>query len=97
MDQPLGTGLSGGPGYCCCPINMNVLKGLPAPLRPNADEIYDNVRGFDHSTHGIGIAQIGLYRMDLTDIAHWLQMPREVGPPAPPRMRHPSRAKAPTA
>ena len=76
MDQPLGTSLSGGPGYCCCPVNMYVLKGLPAPLRPNADEIYYNVCGFDHSTHGIGIAHIGLYRMDLTDIAHW---PQEAG------------------
>ena len=41
---------------------------------------------------GVRIAQIGLDRMDLTDVAQRLQMEREIGtahrdpdPPAPPR------------
>src|SRR4051794_9467223 len=63
------------------PVGLNGIKGLWAALGQNADQVDRGVRPAHRGLDRGGVAQIGLYRMDLTHHAERLQMPRQFGPP----------------
>ncbi len=61
------------------PESLHCVEGLATAFRQDADEIDDGVRALDGAINGPSITQVRLDRLDLTDHAKRLQMPREVG------------------
>jgi hypothetical protein len=61
---------------------MHRIEGLAASFMQDGDEIYNMRRALDRPVYRPAYPQIGLNRLNLADIAQWLEMPCKIGPPA---------------
>ena len=64
------------------PPHVYRLEGLLAGRRQDGDEIDHGIGALDGPAHAVGIAYVGLHRMDLPDPAHGLQVPGQIRSPA---------------
>ena len=61
---------------------MHRIEGLAASFMQDGDEIYNMRRALNRPVYRPANPQIGLNRLNLADIAQWLEMPRKIGPAA---------------